>query len=598
MKCISTEDPLTTTDFVGSIFTSLPSVGGLWLPAKIEKMDSKFFHNLPEMTFLEISTRVLSHILGDDSSLLEEIIAEAYPFQPRIESINDNEHFLETFWGPTFTFKDFGAQFMAVYLQRTLENRYRDIPPEVQRPVYTVLVSTSGDTGSAIASAFEGKSFFKVVILYPNNRVSDIQELQLTTYGDNVTSLAIESDFDTCQRFVKNILKGDRVGEVISANSINTARLLPQCLYYFYAYSVLKKPGRGVSFVVPCGNCGNLTGGIIARELGLPIDYFIAAQNSNNTLEKFINTGYYKPQSTINTISNAMDVGDPSNVKRIVHMFRGREEEMRDIIKTVSVSDQDTKDSIKHVYDTFGYIIDPHTAVAYSGYRKLKVEDRDFVFVSTAHPAKFSTTIEGVIGRCSSVSKLDNLRLATRKKYIVNNNYEKCIGMLEKMGRRKGVVLIGMPGSGKTSVARELARVYGLEYKDIDESMELVYNCRLPSILLQYGEDGLKSIEEKTIMNTDLSTPVIATGGSVIYSEKGIRHLRNNIVLYLRTEFRVLAERTNNFTDRGVLFNGKSPIEMYKERNVMYESVCDVTIDCHNLRVLDIAQVVKNLLPT
>ena len=604
MKCISTEIPHTEIFFDAAILHSLPSIDGLWFPKEITKMSDKFFSDLPNLSFLEICKQVLANLLNDRSDLLEKIIEETYDFSPKIHSISDNEHFLETFWGPTLTFKDFGARFMANYLQRKLEEKYNKSTPYIPRPHYTVLVSTSGDTGSAIASAFLNKSFFNVVILYPNNKISDMQELQITTYGKNIIAFAIDSDFDSCQRLVKNAFVDKELrayGNFISANSINIARLIPQCLYYFYAYSRIKKQNKKVAFVVPCGNCGNLMGGLIAKQLGLSIDFFIASQNDNNTLERFVNTNKYVPNDTMPTISNAMDVGDPSNLKRIRYFFQDNIELLRENVKVMSVSQDETKTTIKFIYEKYNYLIDPHTAVAYSGYQKLVTRtavsqnNTDYIFVSTAHPAKFNVTMKNIVGLNPMLPCLENLKNKHMEKYILKNDYNGFKTLFKKLAINCGVVFIGMPGSGKSSVAKKINELYEIPFIDLDDKIETDYGMNLFEILDKFNEDGLALIEEQTMLSINCNTtPIISTGGSVIYSEPGMDHLKENIVIYLKTSFDILKDRTDNFSNRGIIFKGKTSRELYNERVILYEKNCDIIIDCDNYSIVNIATMVAN----
>ena len=310
---------------------------------------------------------------------------------------------------------------MATYLQKVFKHKNHT-------KKYTVLVATSGDTGSAVSSAFANKPNFNVAILYPNNKISTIQELQLTTYDKNKTTYAVDSDFDTCQKFVKSAFTDTHLKSninLLSANSINIARLLPQCLYYFYAYAKLKTE-KQLTFVVPCGNCGNLVGGLIAQKLGLPVD-FIAAQNDNNSLVKFINTGTYVPQDTICTISNAMDVGNPSNLKRIQYMFNSNINNLKQTIRPVSASQTETKNAIQYVYEKYNYIIDPHTAVAYAGYQKLNIKNHNntYVFISTAHPAKFNETINEVLNIECIIPELEHLKTKPQHKTVINDDWIK-----------------------------------------------------------------------------------------------------------------------------------------------------------------------------
>ena len=323
---VNTENIDDTCSFSNAVFNSLPSMNGLWIPKDIKLLSKSFLNNIENLSKYEIAYEVVTNLVDitdlsnnkleeqDIKSILKKVCD--IPVITNTLSEDNKLHVLETFHGPTLTFKDFGATFLAEYIKHVADENKN----------YTVLVSTSGDTGSAIASAFHGIENIKVVILYPNNRVSDMQEKQITTYYDNVFAICFDNNFDDCQSYVKNafIDKNLKKLNLISANSINIARLVPQTLYYFYSYAYLKNKYKelkdNVIFSIPCGNCGNLTGGIIAKQMGLPID-FIASQNDNCTFIDYINTGLYKPRNTIKTISNAIDVGNPSNVKRINHIY-------------------------------------------------------------------------------------------------------------------------------------------------------------------------------------------------------------------------------------------------------------------------------------
>lgn len=585
---INTENIDQKTDFLNGILNSLPSFNGLWFPEKIDKLPESFFNQISDMTFQQIAKVVLENLLKEDVS---SIVDKAFNFPVEISSIeNTNLHFLETFHGPTLTFKDFGARFMATYLEEKLAKEQK----------YHVLVSTSGDTGSAIASAFYQRKNLTVNILYPDKRISLMQELQLTTYGENVSSFGLDTSFDSCQKLVKKAFVDkdltDKVN-IISANSINLARLLPQCLYYFYSYAqLLKKYGPEINyqivFVVPCGNCGNLVGGLLAKKMGLPVKHFIAAQNDNDTLVKFLNTGEYLAKDTVKTISNAMDVGDPSNLKRIRFMYQDNLEEIRNDIKGIYISEEETKQGIIDVYQKYNYLMDPHTSVAYCGYQKLKQSAaKQVVFVSTAHPIKFGELIESILPiKLAGHPKLEVLKQKTKEKILIKNNYsffKKVLLDQHYHKQLKSIVFIGMPGTGKTTVSRIMSGMGG-DYQmiELDEYIETKNKMTLFELIDTYGDDGFKKIEEDAILSIKFDKPsIVSTGGSVIYSKKGMDHLlsSDSLIIYLNTDFDKLIERTDNFTNRGIIFNGKTRKQLYQERHLLYQHYCDFEIITNDL---------------
>lgn len=599
---INTENLNQKTDFLNGILNSLPSFNGLWFPEKIDKLPDSFFEEIANLSFQQIAKVVLSSLLKEDVS---SVVDKAFNFPVKLNSIeNTNLHFLETFHGPTLTFKDFGARFMATYLEEKLTDNQK----------YHVLVSTSGDTGSAIASAFYQKKNLTVNILYPENRISRMQELQLTTYGENVSSFGLDTSFDSCQKLVKQSFVDKELTDqinIISANSINLARLLPQCLYYFYSYAQLvKKYGRDIDnklvFVVPCGNCGNLVGGLIAKRMGLPVKHFIAAQNDNDTLVRFLNTAEYLPKDTVKTISNAMDVGDPSNLKRIRFMYNDNIDEIRKDIKGIYISEEETKKGILEMYQQYKYVIDPHTSVAYCGYQKLKQSaekmtlQEQVVFVSTAHPIKFGELIESVLPIKLDVHpNLEVLKQKVEEKILIKNNYnlfKKVLLSQYTKNKIKSVVFIGMPGTGKSTVSKIISNL-GFDMVELDEYIETKHQMTLFKLIEKYGDEGFKKIEEDAIMSVTFDKPkVISTGGSVIYSSKGMEYLKseNNWIIYLNTSFSKLVDRTDNFTNRGIVFNGKSRKELFEERHILYQKYCDFEIMTKNLTANEISNIITN----
>jgi threonine synthase len=342
--------------------------------------------SIPEMAYRVIKPYVGNQILKEK---LMEIVSETLDFDFPIIEITDNIAALELFQGPTLAFKDVGARFMARSLGH-LNQGYKD--------KITVLVATSGDTGGAVANGFLGVEGVNVVILYPKGKVSEIQEKQLTTLGQNITALEVDGVFDDCQEMVKTAFLDTGLSSInlTSANSINVARWLPQMFYYFIAYRALKSKNKKLVFSVPSGNFGNICAGIIGQQMGLPIDHFIASTNVNDAVPRFLETGTYDPIPTIQTISNAMDVGNPSNFVRIQKIFNNDVVKMKKILSGFRYTDQQTKKALKEIYDLKSYIADPHGAVGYLGLKEyLEQQNEDFygVFLETAHPVKFLDSV-------------------------------------------------------------------------------------------------------------------------------------------------------------------------------------------------------------
>lgn len=373
--------------------------GGLYLPTKIESFSKAQIDSFSKLSFKEIALEVAKKFLDGaiSESDIENIILESLYFTPTVVELEQGLSILELFNGPTLAFKDYGASFMGSLLSHFYKDEDRKI---------TVLTATSGDTGSAVAHALYKKRGIDVVLLYPSGRISPSQELQLTTLGGNVTALEVDGNFDQCQAMVKEAFRDSALRErinITSANSINIARLLPQSFYYFYGYSRLTDRDKSTIFSVPSGNLGNLTAGILAMQMGLPIDRFIAANNINNTFSTYIKSGVFEPQTTKHTISNAMDVGNPNNFPRIEKLFQDRYSSIVAKIWSNSYSDFEAKEAIKELYNREGYLLDPHGAVGYLAieeYRKTMSngENSNYLLLETAHPAKFADIVEEAAG--------------------------------------------------------------------------------------------------------------------------------------------------------------------------------------------------------
>jgi threonine synthase len=390
MQLYSTNNKNLRVSFKEAVFNSLPADKGLYMPVSIQALDREFIRNLHTYSLPEIAFKVAKTILDGDipDQDLKEIIDDAINFDAPIVKLEEHFHVLELFHGPSLAFKDFGARFMSRVMSYFLEAGEKEL---------NVLVATSGDTGGAVALGFLGVPNTKVTILYPKGKVSPIQELQLTTNGQNIHAIEIDGTFDDCQTLVKQAFNDPELKEkfrLTSANSINISRLIPQTFYYFNAYAQLQRAGKTeVIFSVPSGNFGNIGAGFLAWKMGLPVKQFIAATNINDTVPAFLQSGVYQAKPSVQTYSNAMDVGDPSNWVRIMDLFKGNSAELKKILTAYTFTDQETLEAIQQVYNDHQYVMCPHTAIAWLAAKKwLKdcpEETAELVFLSTAHPCKF-----------------------------------------------------------------------------------------------------------------------------------------------------------------------------------------------------------------
>ena len=391
MKYLSLNQKSKSTLFHDAVKKGLASDRGLYFPETIPQLPQGFFEDIEKMSIPEMAYRVIKPYVGNQimKDKLMEIVTQTLDFDFPIIEIKDNIAALELFQGPTLAFKDVGARFMARYLGHLNQGSKEKI---------TVLVATSGDTGGAVANGFLGVKGVNVIILYPKGKVSEIQEKQLTTQGQNITALEVDGVFDDCQEMVKTAFLDSAFSSVnlTSANSINVARWLPQMFYYFIAYRALKSKNKRLVFSVPSGNFGNICAGIMGQQMGLPIEHFIASTNINDAVPRYLETGTYDPLPTRQTISNAMDVGNPSNFVRIQKIFNNDVLKMKKALSGYRFTDQETRKALKEIYDLKGYIADPHGAVGYLGlkeYLAKQGKDQYGVFLETAHPVKFLDSV-------------------------------------------------------------------------------------------------------------------------------------------------------------------------------------------------------------
>lgn len=405
---------------------------GLYFPERIEALPVGFFEGIRELSEHEIAFRAIHQFVSEDipNEKLKEILDKVLDFHFPVVEIEENVAALELFHGPTMAFKDVGARFMANCLGYFSESSKNEV---------TVLVATSGDTGGAVANGFLGVEGVNVVILYPSGKVSDIQERQLTTLGQNITALEVEGTFDDCQKMVKTAFLDEELlkeMKLTSANSINVARWLPQLFYFLFAYKQVKSKGKEIVFSVPSGNFGNICAGMVAQRLGMPVKHFIASTNVNDTVPEFMRTKSYDPKPSTATISNAMDVGDPSNFIRIRHLFQDDFETLSKHLSSYSFSDQETKKALLEIYQNSKYIADPHGAVGYLGLKKYQENHPDTygVFLETAHPVKFLDVVEETILEKLAVPEQIRKVMGKEKKYIPIKEYNELKDFL--LGKR------------------------------------------------------------------------------------------------------------------------------------------------------------------
>ena len=424
MKYYSTNGKAPEADLHKAVVKGLAEDKGLYMPETLKKLPQDFFDNIQDMSFQEISYRVADAFFGEyvPADTLKKIVYDTLSFDCPTVKVNDNIYSLELFHGPTLAFKDVGARFMARLLGHFINQEGKE---EVN-----VLVATSGDTGSAVANGFLGVEGIHVYVLYPKGKVSAIQECQFTTLGKNITAVEVDGVFDDCQALVKSAFMDNDLNKhmkLTSANSINVARFLPQSFYYFYAYAQMKKLGLADNLVVcvPSGNFGNITSGLFAKKMGLPIKRFIAANNANDIFYKYLQTGVYEPKASVQTIANAMDVGDPSNFARIIDLYKNDHDAICADVSGATFTDEQIAETIKAVSDKYGYICDPHGACGYRALETGLKEGETGVFLETAHPAKFKSTVESIIGHEIEIpQKLAEFMKGTKQSIQMPKNFE------------------------------------------------------------------------------------------------------------------------------------------------------------------------------
>ncbi len=416
MKYYSLNKNAPTVSFKEAVINGIAPDKGLYFPDRIDQLPIEFFKDIEKYSNHEIAYELIKQFIGDEipTKDLKTIIADTLNFDFPLVAIENEVYSLELFHGPTMAFKDVGARFMARCLSYFNKNKTTEV---------TVLVATSGDTGGAVASGFLGVKGVRVVILYPSGKVSKVQEKQLTTLGKNIEALEVEGTFDDCQDMVKTAFLDEEITNKIkltSANSINIARWLPQMFYFAFAFKQLKNKQKELVFSIPSGNYGNICAGLMAQKLGLPIHHFVASTNANRVIPNYLQSGNYIPMHSIQTISNAMDVGNPSNFIRIQQIFDMNFEKLKKHLSSYSFTDDETREAILKIYQSSKYITDPHGAVGYLGLKKYldKHPNKQGVFLETAHPVKFLEVVEPVIDQTIAYPNqikevIDKVKIAT-----------------------------------------------------------------------------------------------------------------------------------------------------------------------------------------
>ena len=422
MKYYSLNHKAPNASFKDAVIKGIAPDKGLYFPESITPLPQSFFDNIDSLSYNEIAFEAIKQFVSPEipEDVLKVIVEETLSFDFPVVNLNDHISTLELFHGPTMAFKDVGARFMARCLGYFNQNNNREV---------TVLVATSGDTGGAVANGFLGVKGVNVVILYPSGKVSDIQEMQLTTLGQNIKALEVNGTFDDCQDMVKTAFLDEALTskmQLTSANSINVARWLPQLFYFMFAYKQLHNKYKDIVFSVPSGNFGNICAGMMAQQLGLPINHFVASNNANNVVTRYLISELYEPKPSVQTISNAMDVGAPSNFIRIQEIYKNNFEALKDNVSSYSFSDEETREAMLEMYNKYNYVADPHGAIGYLGCKAFLKENLSAhcVFLETAHPTKFLDVVEEVIKEKQPLPEQIQSVMGKEKVSVNISNYE------------------------------------------------------------------------------------------------------------------------------------------------------------------------------
>ncbi len=425
MRYYSTNGKTEMVDLREAVVKGLAADNGLFMPERIVALPTTFYEQIDKLSFQDIAFTVAQAFFGEDleAAALRTIVNETLAFDCPVVPVQANRYALELFHGPTLAFKDVGARFMARLLSHFVG--------QDRKQAINVLVATSGDTGSAVANGFLGVEGVNVYVLYPKGKVSTIQESQFTTLGQNITAIEVDGVFDDCQALVKQAFMDKELNEQLlltSANSINVARFLPQAFYYFYAYAQMKRQGlhSELVFCVPSGNFGNITAALFAHRMGLPIKRFIAANNANDVFYQYLQTGKYQPKPSVQTIANAMDVGNPSNFARIYDLYGGNHHTISQLIAGFRFSDDEIRATIRDCFQQTGYVLDPHGACGYKALQLSLSKNEHGVFCETAHPAKFKETVDAVLPTPIDIpERLARFMQRRKQTHPMNNSFDK-----------------------------------------------------------------------------------------------------------------------------------------------------------------------------
>ena len=425
MRYYSTNGKTEMVDLREAVVKGLAADNGLFMPERIAALPTTFYEQIDKLSFQDIAFTVAQAFFGEDvdADALRTIVNETLAFDCPVVPVQANRYALELFHGPTLAFKDVGARFMARLLSHFVG--------QDRKQAINVLVATSGDTGSAVANGFLGVEGVNVYVLYPKGKVSTIQESQFTTLGQNITAIKVDGVFDDCQALVKQAFMDKELNKQLlltSANSINVARFLPQAFHYFYAYAQMKRQGlhSELVFCVPSGNFGNITAALFAHRMGLPIKRFIAANNANDVFYQYLQTGKYQPKPSVQTIANAMDVGNPSNFARIYDLYGGNHHTISQLITGFRFSDDEIRATIRDCFQQTGYVLDPHGACGYKALQLSLSENEHGVFCETAHPAKFKETVDAVLSNPINVpERLARFMQGHKQTHPMNNSFNK-----------------------------------------------------------------------------------------------------------------------------------------------------------------------------
>ena len=422
MKYYSTNHKSDDVTLRDAVVRGLAPDRGLYMPERLNKLPKEFFDSIDKMTFQEMSFEVAKAFFGEDipADDLKRIVYDTLAFETPVVKVEDNIYSLELFHGPTLAFKDVGARFMA---------RLLGYFNKEEKQLVNVLVATSGDTGSAVANGFLGVEGVHVYVLYPKGKVSPIQECQFTTLGKNITAVEVDGVFDDCQALVKNAFMDAELNskmKLTSANSINVARFLPQAFYYFNAYAQMKRLGKSDNLVicVPSGNFGNITAGLFGWFMGLPVKRFIAANNANDIFYNYLKSGVYSSKPSVQTLANAMDVGDPSNFARVLALYGGSHKDIAGHIGGATYTDEQIKETLKDCYKRTGYLLDPHGTCGYRALREQLQPGEYGVFLETAHPAKFKEKVDAITGGDVEIpARLQAFMKGTKQSVALSKDY-------------------------------------------------------------------------------------------------------------------------------------------------------------------------------